>query len=77
MPRYPHESARCPRCGERILYGLKEESTGWKVIIDCDPEEGCGRGFSSRWIRLDEIDRFDDAYERAASIAAEVSDRNY
>ncbi len=74
---YPHESARCSRCGDRIFYGLKEESTGWKVVLECDPASGCGRGFPSGWIRLRDVDTFDDAYERAASIAEEVSNRGY
>jgi hypothetical protein len=77
MLLYPHESANCPRCSGRMLYGLKEESTGWKVIIECDPEEGCGRQFPSRWVLLNDIDRFDDAYSRAAMIAEEVSNRGY
>lgn len=77
MLLYPHESANCPRCDGRILYGLKEESTGWKVVLECDSDTGCGRQFSSRWIPLSDVDRFDDAYERAASIAEEVSNRGY
>jgi hypothetical protein len=74
---YPHESANCPRCGGRILYGLKEEATGWKVVLECNPDTGCGRQFSSRWIPLSNVDHFDDAYERAASAAEEVSNRGY
>lgn len=77
MLLYQHESACCPLCDSRILYGLKEESTGWKVVLECDLQKGCGRQFSSRWIHLSDVDRFDDAYERAASIAEEVSNRGY
>lgn len=73
MLLYPHDSARCPRCNGRILYGLKEESTGWKVVLECGLDTGCGRQFSSRWIPLNDIARFDDAYRRAASIVEEVS----
>lgn len=77
MLLYQHESACCPRCGGRLLYGLKAELSGWKVVLECDPDTGCGRQFSRRWIPLSDVDRFDDAYERAASIAEEVSDRGY
>jgi hypothetical protein len=77
MLLYPHESANCPRCSGPLLYGLKEESTGWKVVLECDPDIGCGRQFSSRWIPLSDINRFDDAYSRAATIAEEVSSRGY
>lgn len=71
MYLYQHESARCPRCNERILYGLKDETSGWKVVLTCGVDVGCGREFSSRWIHLNDVDSFDDAYERAASIAVE------
>lgn len=73
MLLYPHESASCPDCGGRLLYGLKAESTGWKIVLECEPAEKCGRQFSSRWIPLADVDHFDDAYRRAASIAEEVS----
>ncbi len=71
MYLYRHESARCPRCNERILYGLKDEASGWKVVLECDRDTGCGRQFSSRWIRLSDVDSFDDAYERATAIVVE------
>lgn len=74
MLLFPHDSAICPGCGGRILYGLKEEPPGWKVVLDCDHDEGCDRQFPSRWIRLRDVGRFDTAYERAAAIAEEVSD---
>lgn len=77
MLLYQHESACCPRCGGRLLYGLKAESIGWKVVLECDPDMECGQQFSSRWIPLSDVDRFDDAYERAASIAEEVSNRDF
>lgn len=77
MLLYPHKFASCPQCGGQILYGLKAESTGWKVVLECDPDMECGRQFSSRWIPLSDVDRFDDAYERAASIAEEVSIRDF
>lgn len=71
MYLYPHESARCPRCNGRIMYGLKNEASGWKVVLECELNTRCGRQFSSRWIHLSDVDSFDDAYEQAASIAAE------
>lgn len=35
------DDCRCPRCGDRIGVGLKEEPTGWKVYAICLSDRPC------------------------------------
>ena len=38
-----HESATCPDCGTPLVYGLKEEPSGWKVYYECNNRCGFER----------------------------------
>lgn len=67
---HEHESAVCRHCGSPLYYGLKEEPSGWKSTVVCDPDDGCGREWAHGWIPRTEVDHIDDAYERAKREAA-------
>jgi len=69
---HEHDSVICPHCGRSLLYGLKREGSGWKALYECQPEDGCGKQFPSRWIPVESVDHFDQAYERATTLAVEV-----
>jgi hypothetical protein len=38
-----HDTATCYDCGSSLVYGTKEEATGWKVYYECNDRCGCER----------------------------------
>lgn len=68
MLMWPYEESRCRYCGESIHYGIKEESSGWKLITQCDPRDGCGREYRSEWVSMSAVNHLDDVYERAEDL---------
>lgn len=63
-----HDHAVCPACGEPLWYGVKEESSGWKVFYVCESASGCGREFATGRIRLSTVDHRDEVYARAETM---------
>ncbi len=58
-----HSTADCRHCGERIWYGVKAESTCWKVFCQC--LTGCGREWRADRISRSTVDSLDDVYRQA------------
>ena len=58
-----HETATCPDCGAALVYGTKEEASGWKVYYECN--ERCGWEQMTGWVWLSEIEHRDDVDDRA------------
>ena len=62
------ENTRCDCCGTDIRYGIKEESTAWKVYADC-VNARCSCEFSVGRILRTEVDTIDAVYERAEQLS--------
>jgi hypothetical protein len=75
MPTFTrHPSATCPECNAQLVYGTKEEPTGWKVYYECN--DRCGFERMAGWVTLSEIDHRDEVHERAAKLGEQWADRN-
>lgn len=64
-----HDWAECPDCGSRLWYGLKAESTGWKVYYECNRcrfEKRVGR------VPMAEVESRDDAAIRAKEMGGKL-----
>lgn len=61
-----HSSATCPRCGDPLSFGTKEEATGWKVFYVCS--DGCGWERMAGWVNRAEVDHQDDVHEKAEAM---------
>lgn len=69
-----HDTATCPDCGAPLVYGTKEEASGWKVYYECN--DRCGFERMAGWVWLKEIDHRDDVHERARGLGERWADRN-
>ena len=58
-----HDTATCPDCGEPLVFGLKEEASGWKVFYECD--DRCGFEQMTGWVKLSDIEHRDEVDARA------------
>lgn len=58
------DSGYCPRCGSDLRYGVKEETSSWKVYFDCTAAD-CSWEFFAGRIRRSEVEHVDEVYERA------------
>ena len=65
----PHDTATCRVCGRTVLYGVKEEPTGWKVFVECS-HDGCSLERTVGRISASAVDGPDAVYERAESMVA-------
>lgn len=61
-----HETATCPGCGATLVYGTKEEASGWKVYYECN--DRCGWEQMAGWVKLSEIEHRDEVHELAREI---------
>ncbi|UWG50704.1 hypothetical protein AArcCO_1397 [Halalkaliarchaeum sp. AArc-CO] len=58
-----HDTATCPDCGSPLVYGTKEEASGWKVYYECN--DRCGFERMAGWVKLSDIEHRDEVNERA------------
>ena len=58
-----HDTATCPACGSSLVYGTKEEASGWKVYYECN--DRCGFERMAGWVKLSDIEHRDEVDERA------------
>jgi len=57
-----------------LVFGLKEEASGWKVYYQCN--ERCGFEQMAGWVKLSEIDHRDEVNERAREMGGQWANRN-
>lgn len=57
------ETATCPDCGAMLVYGTKEEASGWKVYYECN--DRCGWEQMAGWVKLSEVEHRDEVDKRA------------
>jgi predicted RNA-binding Zn-ribbon protein involved in translation (DUF1610 family) len=67
-----HQSVTCPDCGEPLMYGMKEETTGWKVYYDC--KEQCGWERSLGVIDMSEVADRDEMEARAEEMGEQFGE---
>ena len=58
-----HDTATCPACGSSLVYGTKEEASGWKVYYECN--DRCGWERMVGRVSLAEVEHRDEVDERA------------
>lgn len=75
MLLWPLEDVTCRYCSASIHYGLKEEPSGWTIVVQCDPGDGCDREYLTEWVSLSSVDHVDEVYERAEKVATSVGTR--
>lgn len=75
MLLWPLEDGTCRYCGASIHYGLKEEPSGWTIVVQCDPRDGCSREYLTEWVLLSSVGHVDDVYEQAETVAKSVATR--
>ena len=68
------DTATCPYCGSALVFGLKEEASGWKVYYQCN--DRCGFEQMAGWVKLSEIDHRDEVNERAREMGDQWANRN-
>jgi len=61
-----HDESTCPDCGAPLVYGTKEEPSGWKVYYECN--QRCGWERMAGWISLSDIDHRDEVDHHAREI---------
>lgn len=61
-----HETATCPDCGSSLVYGTKDEASGWKVYYECN--DRCGWEQIAGWVKLSEIEHQDEVHEHARDL---------
>jgi hypothetical protein len=66
-----HHTATCRRCDRPLLYGVKEEATGWKVLVECS-RETCSLERTIGRVPVSAVDSRDAVYERAQTMVAEL-----
>lgn len=69
-----HDTATCPDCGAPLVYGTKEDPSGWKVYYECN--DRCRFERMAGWVRLSKVDHRDEVYERAREMGKQWTDRN-
>jgi len=67
----PHDTATCRLCGHTLLYGVKEEPTGWKVLVECGGD-GCSVERSVGRVPASTVDGRDAVYERAEAMVTRL-----
>lgn len=70
---YRHDTATCPHCSSVVAYGTKEEASSWKIVVQCNPQDGCGRELGKKRIPLTDIDHRDQVAKQAEAFAASRS----
>lgn len=58
-----HDTATCPACGSSLVYGTKEEASGYKVFYECN--DRCGFERMAGWVKPSEIEHQDEVEQRA------------
>ena len=69
-----HGTATCSDCGASLVYGTKEEASGWKVYYECN--DRCGFERMPCRVSLSEVDHRDEAHERAQELGEQWAVRN-
>jgi hypothetical protein len=64
-----HHDRACRWCDTRLWYGVKEESTGWKVFYVCHTADGCGREWYAGRIERKSIKNYDDVFDEAKALS--------
>ena len=66
------DTALCRRCrAPPVWYGLKEETTGWKVFCVCGNDEHCGHEWKAGWISMHDVASRDEALRRGEALCKE------
>lgn len=66
-----HPSATCDRCDSALYYAWLEEPTGWRIVVQCDPENGCGRDVANKRAPRHHVDRPEEARAVAKRLAGD------